>query len=518
MNKLVLMSFALVYLAGCGGGGGDAPSESSPPDDSIVDESGGDTPSEPEQPQTDPYVKRSITIEEPSSYRPFTETNTSVCDEPVLQFAIPVDLNQDSLEDFIIHYWCGNPTTQEEYTRLTPDALVAQVSDGEGNYTVANASVFGVEYIQLGGASRKFRRADINGDGYDDFAFAMNSEDGRPDIEGVFNVAARPAILLSGGPNENGIVQYRVVKVGELSWGHGVGIIKNEDGTRDVAFAGYTNVSRQVFRYTDSGFVDVSDIYQGDSDWPNHFEPLNSNGVTRFIASNNGYGSSGVVLHEKVGDSLVQVGSYEVPVDFTVNLYGYPSSVVNVNGKQYIGGAFFTMCQMPAFSAETGDVLVANLSTTQLVDGTSPVENGNYPEDGALETVNFLLFFEYDSTGLRRIPNPLVGEESRINYNFIYCKDVNNDGLTDLVTSPFSRSYDRSRLEEDGRPDFYLNQGDGSLVLQDLSYLPGYSGDETIQSTRGKLVELDNDGVTDLMIFGDTTGNGAGAIEIHLLK
>jgi len=132
--------------------------------------------------------------------------------------------------------------------------------------------------------------------------------------------------------------------------------------------------------------------------------------------------------------------------------------------------------------------------------------------------VNYLLFFEYDETGLRQIQNPLVGEKTDVNYNFIYCEDVNNDGLTDVVTSPFSRGYNRSRMEEDGRPDVYLNNGAGQLELQDLSYLPGYPGDATMQSTRGKLEDVNNDGIKDLMLFGDNTANGAGDIQIHLLK
>lgn len=506
MLKPTVTLLAAAILTACGGGG-----SSTPPNDTTP------TPPVTQEPETGDILQ-SITIADPKNYRPFTDATTSACSDPVLQFAIPVDINGDKYDDFILHYWCGNPTTPEEYRSPTPDRVLAQISNSEGEYTVATSEVFGEEYVQMGGMSRKYRAGDINGDGYDDFAFAMNWEDGRPDIQGENNVGAQPAMLLSA-PKENGLVQYRVKRIGERSWGHGVAIVKNKDGTRDVAFSGYTNAGRQVFRYTPDGFDNVSSEYANPYDWTTHAEMLNDNGVTDFIAANLGInGLSGIVLIDKDGSSLTKVDTYEQEVAFNVNFNGYQAPVVNVNGRLGIGGAFFTMCKMPKFSEDVGNVLVANLSTTRLLDGTDPVEGGNYPTDGATDTVNYLLFFEYDENGLRQIDNPLVGENNEVNYNFIYCQDVNNDGLTDLVTSPFSRGYNRSRMEQDGRPDVYLNNGDSNLVLQDISYLPGYPGDATMMSTRGKLEDVNNDGIKDLMLFGDNTANVAGDIQIHLLR
>lgn len=522
MLKPTVILLTAFTLAACGGGGSgsNSPNEPTPPTteqpksgdnkDPIIDE--------PEVPEVNPYILESLVIKDPKNYRPFTDATTAACSDPVLQFAIPVDINGDKYDDFILHYWCGNPTTPEEFRSPTPDRVLAQISNSEGEYTVATSEVFGAEYVQMGGMSRKYRAGDINGDGHEDFAFAMNWEDGRPDIQGENNVGAQPAMLLSA-PKENGLVQYRVKRIGERSWGHGVAIVKHDDGTRDVAFSGYTNISKQVFRYTPDGFEDVSADYAGTYDWTTHAEMLDTDGVTEFVAANIGInGASGVVLLDKNGDTFTNVGTYEQKVEFNVNFNGYQAPVVNVNGRLGIGGAFYTMCKMPKFSEDVGNVLVANLSTTRLVNGDDPVANGNYTMAGETETVNYLLFFEYDETGLRQIDNPLVGENTDVNYNFIYCEDVNNDGLTDVVTSPFSRGYNYSRMEQDGRPDVYLNNGNGKLELQDLSYLPGYPGDATMMSTRGKLEDVNNDGIKDLMLFGDNTANGAGDIQIHLLK
>ena len=131
------------------------------------------------------------------------------CNSPSFQFLIPVDINNDSFIDFIAHFWCDSETPAEIDTKDVPDALVAYLSDGYGNYSVDNIAVFGEMYPKLGGASRKYARGDLNDDGKDDFAFAMNAEDGRAayDYETTIMNYAYPAILLSSSTG------FEVVKV-----------------------------------------------------------------------------------------------------------------------------------------------------------------------------------------------------------------------------------------------------------------------------------------------------------------
>jgi hypothetical protein len=76
--------------------------------------------------------------------------------------------------DFIAHFWCDSQTPAEFDDQPVQDALVAYLSDGFGGYNIDNIEVFGSINPQLGGASRKYSRGDLNGDGKDDFAFAMN--------------------------------------------------------------------------------------------------------------------------------------------------------------------------------------------------------------------------------------------------------------------------------------------------------------------------------------------------------
>jgi hypothetical protein len=164
----------------------------------------------PNQKITDSVLK-SITISDAN------ELYKNQCANPVIQFVIPVRLNNDAQQDFIIHYWCpAGINWGKELSIPTPDALVAQVSQPDGSYKTANEQVFGSRFYSLGGASRKYVRGDINGDGRDDFAFAMNWEDGRLAANSMTN-ATEPSVLLStfdGG--------YRVKRLGQRNWNHSV--------------------------------------------------------------------------------------------------------------------------------------------------------------------------------------------------------------------------------------------------------------------------------------------------------
>ena len=218
----------LIALSGCGGGS----SSSALIDDTI----------QTIQP-TPLFNSNPIKLIDATSYY------SHACSNPSFQFLIPTRINNDVHIDFIAHFWCDSLTPAEYDIEPTPDALVAYVSNDYGEYVIDNINIFGEINAKLGGASRKYSRGDINNDGKDDFAFAMNWEDGRAsfDYESMISNYAKPAILLS---NESG---YEVIKLGIDDWGHSVQIKDNK-----VFFAGH---SSQAFEFIDSYWTNISDSY-----------------------------------------------------------------------------------------------------------------------------------------------------------------------------------------------------------------------------------------------------------------
>ena len=191
------------------------------------------------------FKEEPIVINDPKLYPQVCNTSYSEA-QPSIQFAIPVDINNDGWEDFMVHQWCDlyRDKFGDVIQNPTPDLIVVHLSNGDGTYRDGNQEVFGEDIPSLGGASRKYDRGDLNGDGRDDFAFAMNWEDGRNGDPWEYSRAS-PAIILSKGETE-----YEIVKVGTPDWGHAVTIVEHDNGNVDALFAGFTGIGLQAYRYS----------------------------------------------------------------------------------------------------------------------------------------------------------------------------------------------------------------------------------------------------------------------------
>jgi hypothetical protein len=504
-TSLALASF----IGACGGGGGGAALDVQPKDE----------PAQAVAPGS--MILKSLVIPDPKDYY------KAQCDNPSIQFVIPVRINSDQLTDFIVHYWCGQAQSfGREDTTPTPDALVALTSQADGSYKVANEEVFGSQLYKLGGASRKYVRGDINGDGRDDFAFAMNWEDGRSGTQPITN-ATESSVLLStpdGG--------YRVTRLGTPNWNHAVDIVRHANSV-DVVFAGFVTPV-QAFRYTSGGFTDVSTAYiaAAGAKWDASFRAIHHpvTGITQHIAGvavrqtpgSTGWsvGEWGIQLLAQVQNGWTVLSEFWRQVAFTVgwtswqNTPGGTNSVIEVDGRQYFGGGFDEMCVMPPLQAGGPRVLIAKMGAARDAQDRRLVAGGNYTELEALP-VQFYNFFELGNNSFKAVPSPIVDEEIRSNVNFFDCKDINNDGLPDLVSYAFTRPGFNERTADKGKPTIYLNNGQGKLVRADISKLPGHTAGNELQSL---MTDVNNDGIIDLLLFGSTTHLGGGAIEVHLLR
>lgn len=451
-----------------------------------------------------------------------TENFPDTCTDPSIQFLIPVDLNNDNYVDIIGHVWCDLQADLwgTFVTTPTDDAIIAYVSDAEGNYSVQNQSIFGTDRPKLGGASRKYVRGDFNGDGVDDFAFAMNWEDGRGGGPHEWNLTqtAKPAIILSQGD-----YQYRIINPGTAVWFHAVDAIRESNGRDVAANAGFISVepnkNLQFFRWeAGNTFSEVSDefpsVFDNAGSWANTFRAFGDapNEVENYIFGN--YGSNnlnGASLWIKGDTRWEETSIWSIPVDFVTSYQGWNQelgtygtvNVTSLDGQQYIGGAIDESCVMYHRTVEIKPTIIGKFSAEkpyeQVNEGDVLVQN----EDGF--PAQRILFFEKDGDQLVRLAQAIENENENVNANFIDCTDFNNDGFDDIVVEV---------LHESGMPEFYINDTLGNFTRLENSGFPT----PFTSSAQGYLYDMNKDGLKDLVIFQTRYQNSDAGYHIYFAK
>ena len=370
-------ALSILLIINCGGGG-------SPSSNSAL------IPSQNTSPQ--PLFKETpIKLIDAASYY------SQACNNPSFQFLIPIKINDDVYIDFIAHFWCDSPAPAEFDDQPVQDVLVAYLSDGFGGYTIDNIEVFGLVNPQLGGASRKYSRGDLNSDGKDDFAFAMNWEDGRAsyDYESMIANYAQPSILMS---HESG---YRIQRLGNPDWGHSVQV-----KDKIVLFGGH---SSQAFKLVDSEWVDISEQYL-DLSFASFlvYDDYIINSVRR-------NGLQGLELRE----NNETISSLMIEESFKVNFESWNNQgtgkynelgVYNIRGENYFDGMTSEMCRQD-------DLIIATINASKLRSGEI-IEGGYYSETDTDPVVLFA-FYEIVSKKLIAKELEIIGEEINHNFNFL---------------------------------------------------------------------------------------------------
>ena len=462
-NNLI---FYLIILSGCGGG----TSSSLPVDNSNQ------IPEPIALFNSDP-----ITLLDAASYY------SNACNNPSFQFLIPTKINEDAYTDFIAHYWCDSLTPAEYNVAPTADALVAYVSDNFGGYKIDNVGVFGEINPKLGGASRKYARGDLNADGKDDFAFAINWEDGRASFnyQSMISNYAKPAILLS---NDSG---YQVIRLGTEDWGHSVQIKDNK-----VFFAGH---SSQVFELSESNWINISDSYDNLS-FASFliFDEFIINSVRKEF-------SQGLEL---IKDNKV-ISSIMIEESFKVNFESWNNAgsnnfselgVYNIQGKNYFHGMISEMCKKD-------DIIVATINASKLISGE--IEEGGYYSESETIPVVIFSFYEIFNDSLMELDIDIINEEINHNFNFFDCIDVNNDQSKDIIAQVFSEQWN-DQDNNKGVPEVYINDN-GRYFNLDTSSWPVYS---YVDDSQGYLYDIDDNSTPDLIVF-PLKINTSGSIEIY---
>ena len=387
------------------------------------------------------------------------------CNDPSFQFLIPLNLNDDSYIDFIAHFWCDSLTPAEFNNDPVPDALVVYVSNEFGFYSIDNLNIFGEISPKLGGASRKYARGDINNDGIDDFAFAMNAEDGRAsfDYETMLTNYAYPTVLLSSNSG------YEIFTLGTLDWGHSVQIKGNE-----VLFGGHQS---QAFKYENLNWLDISEKYQELS-------------FASFLVFND-YIINSVRRDNSQGLELLKdnqvISSVMISESFKVNFEAWNNEgtgiydqlgVYFIRGDYYFHGMISEMCKQD-------NLIVATINASKLINGEI-IENGYYSQSETMP-VTIFSFYEVTDEELVEKSIQIEGEEINHNFNFFNCYDVNADSKKDIVAQVFSQSWNSYSDNNKGVPEVYISS-ENSYINLDTSDWPTYSLNEDL--CNGKLQSM----------------------------
>ena len=465
--------------------------------------------------------------------------NTDYSDnEPSFHFVIPLNINNDGWDDFIMHQSCfiGDNFRGEEIAEPTPDFLIAFLSSSDGTYREANEEVFGQTIPSLGGASRKYDQGDLNGDGRDDFAFAMNWEDGRSGYPGE-NSRASPAILLSKGDSE-----YEIVKVGNPDWGHAVDIIENNDGSVDAVFMGYTGVGLQAYRYKDDAFINVRNNYpyevvwgddgsvarHGTSRWATEFRHYSNYIVAADSSDAEDEEAEGIALWKRNENNWVKIDQKLNQVQYKINFTTWQGNISSLGVYEYKNGyvADFTPQTICFFEDKIDDenkpTFLALYLTYTLKEGEIE-EGGSYRFDDFWETQAHK-FFQIVDDKIVEIESVLDAYDDKLFANFIDCRDMNNDGYTDFSRRVWSKrtAYETPR-ERGGTPIIHINNKLGEMIEYESnrSYeMPGHSLLMDANQGQGYFRDVNNDGVEDLVLFGMSVDSQYssydGSIEVYL--
>lgn len=463
------------------------------------------------------FVKYISTVFDTTGYElPYpNDLLSGLCEESVPIFTSilsPVDINLDSYNDLIVHYWCGPKEFGVYIDTPVPDAVVAFKNNGDETFTIANSEVFGQEVLSFGAASRKVVEADFNGDGYLDILYALNKEDGRAqagEAGGASNESPQN-ILLSNGDGT-----YALADLGFSEWVHAVDAAQLPSGNFDAVISGFRSPDVRGFRYEGQAFQSVTDYSSPGG-------PVNRFGAStlKFLPEYT-IGSGSTLAISDSGDCGIQVNLssfskasgewlFSDKTDFNCrtiqNAYeNYTGEVgdlplVTIDGQDYTGGGFGND-ESCTLELSPGDRPVAVVKySAQPITGN--YEEGVIYKQGELTVENKINIFEVSDSGLALKTGVIEGHDVSTLFTFGACRDINNDGYDDLVLLQNAGGGGEATNTRN-KPIIYLNDKENHLVKMDLEGIPEIPvGDNNFDYLiHGFLADMNGDSIEDLVYY-----------------
>lgn len=431
----------------------------------------------------------------------------------VSEMVFPVNINDDEYTDLFVLYFCP-PAEQYfgiEHDLVSINYIVPYLSNSDGSYSAAPVEVFGEEFPRIPHMPRKFVRADFNSDGKDDFALAINHDDGRLNQE-----VPVQAVVLSQPDNKYSI---EAITTPQPMMAHAISLARNELGGMDIIWGGYCcGVDLFAYRYDDGEWVNVSEKYPQsatveliNNDWGTETRAdMRFGEPTQRILSHMNYqisdsqkaigmnlwkNTDGVWsiedVYERITEGIVQFVSWTTGEP-------QPEPYVTINGRELLVSGVMTE-NMCIFEEEDKVTLMIifpgmGLDNSNTFD-KEEVYADNIPE---LEFVKPLLFFDITNDKFESLDREIANEFTQASGNFYRCEDINNDGKTDIVLEDFSNTWQKDFVKTP-TPLIYIQNDDGNFTNVD------YDSEDLLQNEFGGhiglLADMNNDGIEDLVRY-----------------
>lgn len=412
--------------------------------------------------------------------------------------AILVDLNKDGKKDIALQFFCLRNSVDQigkPYDGPTPNKFVVFLQQNNGTFIDGTKTLFGVDYVDLGGIATRSVVSDFNKDGYPEIVFSVSREDGRlPNNDWASNINAQNVFITS-----NGRGGYDFIKQGQIAWHYGLIPADNEFGDIDAISIpiGYSHI-HEIWRYG------VSWSIAGFYDW------VEGAGTTFFKRKSSTQGSqtavtglphpdSGMALYYKENGTWVQkdaLSNKTTPVLFGAWSGGLNyGTMTTVDGKDYIPfSQLENMCEIKLKKDDADSILLTVASGSEIkggYHGQTVYENGDY-----LQPRSWLLAYNVTNGKLTRNTSFKINNElQNLGVSAMRCRDVDGDGYEDILMTAYF-----------GPPLIYINDKTGTFNRVDPANIPnvGYyiSGESYIYD------DINGDGIPDIVRFPVTNTQG----------
>ena len=429
------------------------------------------------------------------------------------EMVFPVDINEDEYKDLLVIFFCSNA---EQYSGVEHDEpslnyIIPYISDVNGSYSAAPLEVFGEDFPRIPHMPRKFVRGDFNADGKDDFALAINHDDGRLNQE-----VPVQAVLLS---QQGGKYSIETITTPQPMMAHSISLAINELGSFDILWGGYCcSEDLYAYRYDSGNWLNVSDKYPqsstvdlGNSDWGTETRAdMRFGGKTQRLLTHMNYQISdtqkviGMNLWRE-NDGIWSLNDvYERTTEGVVQFINWvtgdpqPEPYITLNERELLVSGVLTenMCIFEENENVTLMIIFPGMGLEN--SNTFDKEKIYQDSDEELEPVKPLIFFDITADRFEIQNRTIFDEYLQASGNYFICEDVNDDDRVDIVLQDFSNTW-RTDFVKTNSPVIYLQNEDRSFT--NVNYDKENLLVNEFGGYIGLLSDMNDDGVVDLIRY-----------------